>query len=71
MNKPVDNGFADCNIAFIPYPAVPTNRFNYVQKITDSFILRASMISSNSLVCSLEAELIQYQIVYVPTDTSL
>ena len=44
---------------------------NYVQKITDPFIPRASMISSNFLVCSLEAELIQYQIAYVLTDTSL
>ena len=44
---------------------------NYVQKITNPFILRASIISNNSLVCSLEAELIQYQIAYVPTDTSL
>ena len=44
---------------------------NYVQKITDPFILRASMISSNSLVGSPEAELIQYQIAYVLTDTSL
>ena len=47
------------------------NASNYVQKITVPFILRVSMISSNSLVCSLEAELIQYQIAYVPTDTCL
>ena len=27
MNNPVNNGFTDCSIAFIPYPAVPAGRF--------------------------------------------
>ena len=37
MNNPVDNGFADCSIAFIPYPAVPTNRSELCAENNSSF----------------------------------
>ena len=37
MNNPVNNGFADCSIAFIPYPAVPASRFKLRTKDNRSF----------------------------------
>lgn len=54
MNDLVDDCFANSGITVISNATVPAFRFKCVQKITEAFTLRASMISRSSRVCSVD-----------------